>query len=180
MKRIPILCLVFCSCQAYSVISQRNDALWPRPSNQMPYHVGLGYFQTPSHAPLQQAGLLEVLTFSLRDEGFEVVEPRLFHELLRHNDLSVDQKLTENEISRLHGVHPGNLFIQGRLEIERTEDLLEDLYQVMLLCFVHDAQSGAQVAEIRVFGKDLPKPTARILMELGRRGALELYGFTRK
>ena len=76
--------------------------------------------------------------------------------------------LSDEEVARLTREFGARLYLQGRIQEVKTEQLLEDSLQVAISIWIYDARRGEKIGEIKLFGKDLEFHTARQTLEMSR------------
>ncbi|MEQ9362871.1 MAG: hypothetical protein RIF32_01430 [Leptospirales bacterium] len=163
------------SCRTYETHAIRTKR-WPDSQTEALRDVGIGYFQTmgSGKSPLTRQNFYDGLAFSLREIGYITVEQKRVEDVLGKSALPKNRLLSDEEVARLTREFGARLFLQGRIQEVKTEQLLEDSLQVAVSVWIYDAQRGEKIGEIKLFGKDLEFNTARQTLEMSRIVAAKL------
>ncbi len=163
------LILFFAGCQTYETHAIRTKR-WPDTQAEGLRDVGIGYFQTmgSGKSPLTRQNFYDSLAFALREMGYITVEQSFIEEVMAKSSLPKKRLLSDEEVARLTREFGARLFLQGRIQEVKTEQLLEDSLQVAISVWIYDAQRGEKIGEIKLFGKDLEFHTARQTLEMSR------------
>lgn len=156
-------------CQTYETHAIRTKR-WPDSQTEALRDVGIGYFQTmgSGKSPLTRQNFYDSLAFALREIGYITVEQSRVQDVLGKSSLPKNRLLSDEEVARLTREFGARLFLQGRIQEVKTEQLLEDSLQVAVSIWIYDARRGEKIGEIKLFGKDLDFHTARQTLEMSR------------
>ncbi|MCR9145515.1 MAG: hypothetical protein NXI24_24965 [bacterium] len=157
------------ACRTYETHAIRTKR-WPDTQAEALRDVGIGYFQTlgSGKSPLTRQNFYDSMSFSLREMGYITVEQSQVEDLLGKSSLPKNRLLSDEEVARLTREFGARLFLQGRIQEVKTEQLLEDALQVSVSVWIYDARRGEKIGEIKLFGKDLEFHTARQTLEISR------------
>lgn len=156
-------------CQSYETHSIRTKK-WPNTQTEQLRDVGIGYFETvgSGKSPLTRQNFYDNFAFALREIGYITAEQQQIAEVLTKTGLPRNRLLADDEVSRLTREFGARLYLQGRIQEVKTEQLLEDSLQVAISVWIYDARRGEKLGEIQLFGKDLEFHTARQTLEMSR------------
>lgn len=166
---ISALLFATIGCMTYETHSIRTKR-WPDSPPESLRDVGIGFFQNvgSGKSPLTRENFYDSLAFSLREIGYITVEQSQVEEVLGKSALPKNRLLSDEEVARLTREFGARLYLQGRIQEVKTEQLLEDSLQVAISIWIYDARRGEKIGEIKLFGKDLEFHTARQTLEMSR------------
>lgn len=157
---LPLLtiCFFVASCSAYTVDSVRAT---PWLAGSVRREAAVGRFEASGAARNNQVrDLSEALAFALRGRGFVVVEQNETERLLQQSGLPPQRLLTAADLARSAAVLPTRLYLQGRVQEQRTIDLVEERLQTLVVVDIHLTAGGEKIGEIRLYGNDLERFSA--------------------
>ncbi|MBX7059349.1 MAG: hypothetical protein K1X75_14895 [Leptospirales bacterium] len=176
MKRTIVHCaaalaVAFGNCSAYVVESVRTE---PWLAGAVRREAAIGRFEALGARALAARNIGESLAFALRRRGFAIVEQIETERLLHENGIVSSGLLTPQEIARVANAVPTRLYLQGRVQEQRTVELVEERLQVLVAVDIFQTAGGEKLGEIRLYARDLNFHSPAESREMAERIATQL------